>query len=65
VAVLVVVAVMPGLGPLITPVVVPLVAAPFVPWDDATHGQAEQGDGRCEEDEAGFHVELLGGRAVA
>jgi hypothetical protein len=69
VAVLVVVAVMPGLTVIVTPFIAPFVAAfpaaPFVPGYDATHGQADQGDGRGEEDEAGFHVGLLGGRAVA
>jgi hypothetical protein len=51
-AVLVVVPVVPGLGPLITPVVAAFVAAfataPFLPGDDATHGQADQGDGGGE-----------------
>jgi hypothetical protein len=66
---LVVVAIPPGLAVIVAPFIAPLVAAfpaaPFVHGYDATHGQAEQGDGRGEEDEAGFHVGLLGGRAVA
>jgi hypothetical protein len=71
VAVLVVVT--PGFAAIITAIITPFIAAfvaafspaPFVHGDDAAHGQAEQGDGRGEEDEAGFHVGLLGGRAVA
>jgi hypothetical protein len=65
VAVLFVVAVMPGLRPLVASFVAPFIAAPFVSRDDATHGKAKQGDGRGEKNEAGFHVGLLGGRAVA
>jgi hypothetical protein len=69
VAVLFVVAVMAGLRPLIAPIVTPFLApipAPsFLPGDDAAHGKANQGDGHGEKNKTGFHVGLLGGRAVA